>query len=426
MGNTGSYEKPFLDDSLPRLPFYTGKPIQFHHLIFNTYLDEHVKQTFSTIPDLTYHATSLEEYYPKLGAMYEQGFRMVVFLSLPAGFKRFGMSNDRQYEIKFQGVFRKESNREMSGNWQLHHTRSKFVNYRLIDYSFTHFSDNRTADIEAIKEVVQSISDLGGKVLCIEITTLLGLGLEMKEKVQKVRKGQNAGIELDVEIFYEKRLDDDGERYMYEFVSCSLESSVKHSVWHTAVNLNNEAKKHLLTGWRIADIFVDHSSSLKGEGFAPKPTETTNCYLIFEKPVSLSEDMSARFEVTWAEKWFKTVNILHGFKGAEQIITTDWENLIDHYGKYGWEVIRIVKTRDERAHQESFTKYALYTRHLVFFQRELLSVNDLKVSLVKMEKSEIKTSGTGVQSRGVAEGGAGGVAGEELPPSYEEVLKGNY
>jgi len=79
MGNNNSSQtvrkyggQPTFTQSVPQLPSYHGLPIFYHHEIIEATLDVKVRHSFLN-PDVSFSCTNVEQYYPTLAAMYDQG-----------------------------------------------------------------------------------------------------------------------------------------------------------------------------------------------------------------------------------------------------------------------------------------------------------------------------------------------------------------
>lgn len=151
----------------------------------------------------------------------------------------------------------------------------------------------------------------------------------------------------------------------------TFQHNFPHGKFHSVIDWQSVMAQYLGTGWKLVEIFEDYSVSTMGQmsGFTANITQTKNCLWIFEKPSSLLNDNTPRYEGTMVEHWFKTTTELHGmgFGGASVNVTTDWEPVIEQFGRQGWQVVRILETPDSRI--EGAFQPKIYTRQMIFFQR---------------------------------------------------------
>lgn len=372
--------------TLPELPSYNGHPIQYHHIIINASLDVQAHFSFMT-PDLSIQATNVEQYYPQLAAMYQQGYRMLVFVSLPGSSKNYGLASmgHSQVTIKFQGIFRKLFPEEMEQQWELRVEKSTLVNqmFRQWTGAFCLGSHSGSlSDNNHIFQVLNRISESGGRLVSVELTGMAGQQLEMQRQMmqrqaqmQYMRTGTMPMMQVAVDVFYEVPCHPSSERYMYQVVSCPMESTFQHAFPHgqfqSVIDWQGVMTQYLGTGWKLVEIFEDYSVSSVSQlsGFTANVTQIKNCLWIFEKPVSRMNDNTPIYEGTMVEHWFRTQTEIHGmgFGGATVNVNTDWEPVIEHFGKQGWQVVRILETPDTRI--EGMFQPVIHTRQMIFFQR---------------------------------------------------------
>lgn len=167
--------------------------------------------------------------------------------------------------------------------------------------------------------------------------------------------------------------------------------------------------QYLGTGWKLVEIFEDYSVSAVSQmsGFSVNLTQNKNCLWIFEKPSSRLNDNTPLYEGTMVEHWFRTKTELHGmgFGGASTNVTTDWEPVIEHFGRQGWQVVRILETPDVKI--EGAFNPTMHTRQLIFFQRLIAGRTDgAEADLAKPQSSEPEATGEPAQ-----------------PPTYNELYK---
>lgn len=174
--------------SLPQLPPYNGHPIVYHHIIINATLDMQAHFSFMA-PNVSIQATNIEQYYPQLAAMYEQGYKMLVFVSLPGSTKNYGLASvgHSQMTVKFQGIFRKLLPEEMGQEWELKVEKSTLVNQMFMQWSGNLFLNAGThtgsiADNNHIFQTLNNISQCGGRLISVELTGMAGQQMDIQRQ----------------------------------------------------------------------------------------------------------------------------------------------------------------------------------------------------------------------------------------------------
>ncbi|XP_045165497.2 uncharacterized protein LOC123529292 [Mercenaria mercenaria] len=382
--------------NLPELPPYQGYPIQYHHIIINATLDVQAHFSFMA-PNMSIQATNVEQYYPQLAAMYDQGYKMLVFVSLPGSTKNYGLASlgQSQMTIKFQGIFRKLLPEEMGQQWELRVEKSTLINQMFMQWSGNLFLNSGShtgsmTDNNHIFQTLNNISQNGGRLISVELTGMAGQQMEMQRQMmqghaqrQLWSTGTMPMMQVAVDVFYEIPRQPSSERYVYQVVSCPMQStfqySFPHGQFHSVINWEAILTQYLGTGWKLVEIFEDYSvsSMTQMSGFSSNITQNKNCLWIFEKPASRLNDNTPYYEGTMVEHWFKTKTELHGmgFGGASVNVTTDWEPVIEHFGKIGWQVVRILETPDSRI--EGAFNPTIHTRQMIFFQRLIAGKSDV-------------------------------------------------
>jgi hypothetical protein len=177
--------------NLPPLPPYNGHPIQYHHIIINATLDVQAHFSFMD-PNLSIQSTNVEQYYPQLAAMYDQGFKMLVFVSLPGSTKNYGFASlgHSQVNIKFQGIFRRLLPEEMEQQWQLRVEKSTLINQMFMQWSGNVFLNagahtGSTTDNNHIFQTLNNISQSGGRLISVELTGMAGQQIEMQRQMMQ-------------------------------------------------------------------------------------------------------------------------------------------------------------------------------------------------------------------------------------------------
>jgi len=161
---------------------------------------------------------------------------------------------------------------------------------------------------------------------------------------------------------------------MYQIAPCPMVSQLTGGLgprWVSTVAWEPLIAQFLGSGWKLVEIFEDHSSAMNfsGQMLATNVSQQKNCLWIFEKPASRIDDPTPHYEATMVEHWFTQRTQMHGmgFGGVSVHVETNWEPVIDHYGRAGWQVVRIMETPDTRL--EGAFNPTVHQRQLIFFQR---------------------------------------------------------
>lgn len=187
----GPTQTPHGRTNIPELPPYNGHPIEYHHIIINATLDVQAHFSFMT-PNVSVQATNVEQYYPQLAAMYDQGYKMLVFVSLPGSTKSYGLSamGQSQSTIKFQGIFRKLFPEEMEQKWELRVEKSTLINQMFHRWSGnlllnTGTNTGSVTDNNHIFQTLNNISQNGGRLISVELTGMAGQQMEMQRQMMQ-------------------------------------------------------------------------------------------------------------------------------------------------------------------------------------------------------------------------------------------------
>ncbi|KAL4225800.1 hypothetical protein ACF0H5_013790 [Mactra antiquata] len=384
-GNKGG---PAVPVPMPVGPPYNGHPIQYQHMVINAEVD--VQARFGFIQhDIQMQATNVEQYYPQLAAMYAQGYRMLVFVALPGSVKTFGLASmgRSQVKAKFQGIFRALFPEEMEQQWELRVEKSTLINQMFMNWSGNLFlrtdtQSGSTTDTSHIFQTLNNVTQAGGRLISVEVTGMAGQQVEMQRQMmsrqanmQYWRTGTMPMMQVAVDVFYDVPVKPSSERYMYQVVSCPMQSSftmqMPYGRWTSVMDWQSVMQQYLGTGWKLVEIFEDFSTMATSQmsGLTANVTQTKNCLWIFEKPVSRLNDNTPYYEGTMAEHWFTSSTEIHGlgFGGVEMHVNTNWEPVIEQYGQQGWQVVRILSTPDTQI--QGMFQPTMRTRQMIFFQR---------------------------------------------------------
>jgi hypothetical protein len=88
-------------------PPYLGELVPYHFINLNIPLQMNVQFSFLS-PGVTLNTTNVDNYFPHLMQMYEQGFRMLTFTGVPGSVTSHGLSSigTQTSNLKFQGIER--------------------------------------------------------------------------------------------------------------------------------------------------------------------------------------------------------------------------------------------------------------------------------------------------------------------------------
>ncbi|WAR25100.1 hypothetical protein MAR_010804 [Mya arenaria] len=357
---------------LPTRPPYCSHPVIYRHIVIKSTINK-ISQLRVIESDVNM-SSNVEQYYPQLAAMYDQGYRMLVFALHPGTSRCYGLPGigKAQSVLRFHGIFRRLFPGEESRQWEL----------RVENPGSMFMSSDRTmgstTDNSKLFKTLQRISTAGGRLVNVELTGEAGKQLVIQ---RPFRLGQvddlytqflmNSTKMLDV--FYElPRSGSGGQRYMYQIVPCLMESKPSKGRWVSKIPWETVMRQYLITGWKLVEIFEDYSSSINYNNqqmFSMKITMQKNFLWIFEKAVSRRDDPTPLYEGTMVEHWCTITRKEHamGLGGWSTNVATNWEPLLDHSGHSGWQLVRIIDTPDTQI--EGIFHPIIHQRQMIFLQR---------------------------------------------------------
>lgn len=183
--------------------------------------------------------------------------------------------------------------------------------------------------------------------------------------------------EVAVDVIFEVPRQQRSEKYAYQVVSCPLESSYHNAFprghFSSTINWQTVSSQYLGTGWKLVTILEDYSVSslIHLSGMRLNNDQIKNCLLIFEKPVLKLDDSTPFYEGLMTDLWIKSHSHSHSLENGRRY---DWEPMLEHYSRYGWQVVKILETPDARI-ERTFPQTAL-TRLIIFFQRLIETKQD--------------------------------------------------
>ncbi|XP_045166910.2 uncharacterized protein LOC123530223 [Mercenaria mercenaria] len=377
---------------LPQLSSYQGHPIEYYQTSVNAELD--IQSHFSFMaPTVTIQATNEEQYFPELAAIQDQGYKMLAFVSFPGSIRKFGFTSGRKGVVitKFQGIFRKLLPDEKDQKWDLRVVKSTLVNHMFTQWSGNIFlnagsQSGGVSDSYHIFQTLQTIAEEGGRLISVELTGMSEEQIDIQKqymdrhaKMSHVTTERIPEMQVAVDVFFEIPCQPLSERYVYQVVSCPLESTYQHTFPHghfsSVIDWQSLISQYLETGWKLVEILEDYSVSYLTQmsGFRPNGTQTNNCLWISEKPLSRLNDNTQYYEGTMVEHWVTLHSHVHRLEseGATVVEATDWEPITEHFGKKGWQVVRILNTPDTRL--EGTFQQTTYVKQMIFFQRRVVN-----------------------------------------------------
>ncbi|XP_052781453.1 uncharacterized protein LOC128218003 [Mya arenaria] len=348
--------------ALPPQPPYHGNPVLYRQM--------HINATYGT---------HVEQYYAQLAAMYEQGYRMLMFVTYPAA---------KQSEaLKFQGIFRRAFPAEEGRQWQLRVEKSSFISKQFQSYG----SYGCTSDSIHIVQALKRITDTGGRLVSMALAGSISTQLswqrflmvgEMEEECEypywSDSVNKTSANQVGVNLFYEMPPSGGGGGpYIYQVVPCPISSQLNLGIprhnWVSTIPWETVISQYLGSGWKLVEIFEDHAASKNTnvqKMFSFNIRLQNNLLWIFEKPASRRDDPTPLYECTMVETWKVNAVDYDGVftnVGVSTNLSTNWDPLLDHYGRSGWQVVRIIDTPD--AQRQGLVGSAIHQRQLVFFQR---------------------------------------------------------
>ena len=91
-----------------------------------------------------------------------------------------------------------------------------------------------------------------------------------------------------MDVFYEIPRGPSTEHYMYQIAPCNIASKLVGGLsprWESEVAWEPLMAQFLGSGWKLVEIFEDHSSAINVDGhISSNVSQQKNCLWIFEKP----------------------------------------------------------------------------------------------------------------------------------------------
>ena len=175
----------------PPQPPYAGTPIQYEFVEILATLDMQAHMSFIR-PNVSLQSTEVESHYPRLMAMYEQGYKMLLFVALPGGQRSGGFSQlgHMQKDAKFQGIFRKLLPEEFGQKWQLQVQKSVLVNQMFFSWSGSLILCSGTqigslSDSQHIFQTINQISQNHGRLISVEMVGMAGQELDITQELTR-------------------------------------------------------------------------------------------------------------------------------------------------------------------------------------------------------------------------------------------------
>ena len=172
----------------PPQPPYAGTPIDYQFVEIHATLNMQAHLSFVR-PDVSLQSTQVEEQYHRLTALYEQGYKMLLFVALPGGQKSGGFTQMGQVQMnaKFQGIFRRLFPEESGQRWQLQVQKSILINQMFYRWSGALMlggsHSGSMSDSQHIFQTINQISQNYGRLVSVEMVGLAGQELEMQQNL---------------------------------------------------------------------------------------------------------------------------------------------------------------------------------------------------------------------------------------------------
>ncbi|WAR25101.1 hypothetical protein MAR_010805 [Mya arenaria] len=273
-------------------------------------------------------------------------YRMLMFVTYPAA---------KQSEaLKFQGIFRRAFPAEEGRQWQLR-----------VENSY-----GCTSDSIHIVQALKRITDTGGRLVSMALAGSISTQLswqrflmvgEMEEECEypywSDSVNKTSANQVGVNLFYEMPPSGGGGGpYIYQVVPCPISSQLNLGIprhnWVSTIPWETVISQYLGSGWKLVEIFEDHAASKNTnvqKMFSFNIRLQNNLLWIFEKPASRRDDPTPLYECTMVETWKVNAVDYDGVftnVGVSTNLSTNWDPLLDHYGRSGWQVVRIIDTPD--------------------------------------------------------------------------------
>ena len=172
----------------PPQPPYAGTPVEYQFVEIRATLDMQSHLSFVR-PNVSLQSTQVEEQYHRLTALYDQGYKMLLFVSLPGGQTSGGLAQlgHAQIHAKFQGIFRKLFHEESGQRWQLQVTKSILINQMFYRWGgplmLGGSQSGSMSDSQHIFQTINQISQNYGRLVSVEMVGLAGQELEMQQSL---------------------------------------------------------------------------------------------------------------------------------------------------------------------------------------------------------------------------------------------------
>lgn len=187
-GATKGGQSSMVPVQYPPQPPYAGTPVDYQFVEIMATLDMQAHLSFVR-PDVSFQSTQVEAQYNRLTALYEQGFKMLLFVALPGGQRSGGLSQlgRVQMDAKFQGIFRRLFPEEAGQRWQLQVQKSVLINQMFYRWGGplilggTH--SGSVSDSQHIFQTINQISQNHGRLISVEMVGMAGQELEMTQNL---------------------------------------------------------------------------------------------------------------------------------------------------------------------------------------------------------------------------------------------------
>lgn len=399
-----------LGTTFPELPPYSGLPVEYKHVAVNAELDTQSHFSFME-QNMTIQATNEEQYHRQLATLYDEGYKLLAFVSQPGSIKNYDLPSAgyNEINIRFDGIFRKcfHDQKKLS---ELQVVKSTVSNqmFQMWSGDILLNAGSETDSLTSgaliksggkkgitkenyhIFQTLSTIAQEGGRLISVELTGMSREQIEIQKqylerqsKKHHITTDSLPSMQVAVDVFFEISRQTSNERYAYKIASCPIVSKYHHSFprghFTSTIDWQSVTSQYLGKGWKLVEIVEDYSVTNLTHINAVRVNSdlVKNCLWIFEKPLSRLDENRPLYEITILDHWIKLHSHGHnlGQGGAEINITIDLESVLQHYGQNGWEVLKILETPDTKC--EGTFQPTAFTRVVIFFQR--LTENDTRL-----------------------------------------------
>ncbi|XP_013403485.1 uncharacterized protein LOC106168830 [Lingula anatina] len=334
---------------------YLGSQCQYYFLEMSVPFRQNVLQ-FTHGHNMI--STNIDSYYPALAQPYQQGWRMTTFYRIPGVAQQQGLFSTA-VNVPFQGIFVRLASDPVfcSEQYQLKVEKSIMLmtGFREGILSLTG-PQGVQGDMSDIQMKIAQNTQHGGRLVCVEMS-----GQYVTQGMGATMMGVPPGIGVDV--FFNMPLHPNPRQYIYQAVNVPIMVDVTSFSRDVQVQCNwaLHFDTFLHQGWRLVEIFLDHSYMHSG---AVHTSHTMNSVWFFEKPADTMNDPTPVYEGTVMEFQHEITTDIGGTHGE-----AGWNPVVQNMGASGWELACILDTPE--VWTTGVGRYKTM-RLMLFFQRRII------------------------------------------------------